>query len=141
MCRAITPLLFVDAAAVFHVSKQLFTLTLPIFKMNKPTIQFAYSNVFLSILGILTDDPIHPRRKDVDAERVLYFESIDEGLSLLTHKNLDRCGNPALCHDLFDNGDDEAFQVTIGQLHKQFLLDSNWVVGLLKPAWSASGPS
>ena len=135
MCRPITPLLFVDAVAVFHVPKQLLTLTLPNFKMNKPTCNtFCLFECYLSILGILTDDPIHPRRKDVDAERVLYFESIDEGLSLLTQKNLDRCGNPSLCHELFDNGDDEDFQVTTGHRHKQFLWDSNWVVCLLKPA-------
>ena len=60
--------------------------------------------------GILTGDPINPRRRDVDAERVLYFESIDEGLSLLTQRNLGLCGNPTLCRQLYNDHDD-AFMV------------------------------
>ena len=78
--------------------------------------------------GILTGDPINPRRRDVDAERVLYFESIDEGLSLLTQRNLGLCGNPTLCRQLYNDHDD-AFMVIYLSIYLLFFLFKKVQVG------------
>ena len=47
----------------------------------------------------------------MDHEHVLYLDSIDEGHSFLVAENIARCGDPAICQSLWDNGD-AAFEVS-----------------------------
>ena len=41
----------------------------------------------------------------MDQELVLYFDSIDEGQSLILEENLQRCGDPDECKRLLEDGD------------------------------------
>ena len=50
------------------------------------------------------------KRLDVDREYIMYLDSVDEGHSLLTSENLQKCGDPGVCQALFD-AEDEDFMV------------------------------
>lgn len=62
---------------------------------------FFFSNINL-IIGTLNAEGV---RADVDKEMILYFDSIDEGESLLLEKNLERCGDHDECKRLHESGD------------------------------------
>ena len=68
---------------------------------------FYNESTHLLFKGTLSDTG---RRLDVDREHVLYFDSIDEGHSLLLAENIQRCLNSTECQSLLDSGD-EAFVV------------------------------
>lgn len=49
----------------------------------------------------------------MDQEIVIYFDIVDENLSALTDRNLQRCWNPALCRNLMESRDEDYIESNI----------------------------